>query len=59
MDRHEYAARLKEPSTWAGIAIILALFGVDLAPEQSQVIVQSGAGIGALLAIILGEKKSK
>jgi len=57
MDRRDYVARLKEPSTWAGIGVLLSLFGVNFAPEQAQVFVQGGVGFAGLLAIFLGEPR--
>lgn len=44
--------RFKEPSTWAGLGILAALFGANVAPEQ---INQVGGGVMALLAIFLPE----
>jgi hypothetical protein len=47
--------RVREPSTWAGVGVILALFGVD--SEMSGALTDAGAAFAALLAIILREKK--
>lgn len=44
--------RLKEPSTWAGLSVLAALIGGNVAPEQ---ISQIGGGIMALLAIFVPE----
>lgn len=44
--------RLKEPSTWAGLGILAAMFGANVAPEQVN---QIGGGVMALLAIFLPE----
>lgn len=46
-------SRLKEPSTWAGLSVLLAMFGVSVGQDELSVI---GAGIGSLLAIILRER---
>lgn len=46
------AMRLKEPSTWAGLAVLASLFGGGIAPEQVQ---QVGGGVMALLAMFLPE----
>lgn len=48
--------RLKEPSTWAGIAGLAVLFGVD--PEKANLIVQAIGGVAAALAVIIPEKKA-
>ena len=45
--------RLKEPSTWAGLSIIAALFGVP--PGTIDLIAQVVGGIAALAAIALPE----
>lgn len=50
-------ARLREPSSWAGIASIVALFGVKVAPEQMQAIVTLGAAAAGAAAVFLPEKK--
>jgi hypothetical protein len=52
-------ARLKEPSTWAGIAAFVA--GASFIPhaaEVSQMIVGAGMVVAAALAIFLPEQKS-
>lgn len=41
--------RLKEPSTWRGIILILTVFGAKLEPEQQEAIVLAGLGIVGLL----------
>lgn len=46
--------RMKEPSSWAGVAVLLGLFGVPVgAPE---LVAQIGSGIAALIAIAMKEK---
>ena len=42
--------RLKEKSTWAGIASIASLFGIILAPEQLALV---GEGIIALVSLFV------
>lgn len=56
MNRFDYLNKMREPSTWAGIGILLGLFGVNLAPEQAQVFVQGGVGFAGLLAVFMGER---
>jgi hypothetical protein len=48
----KFVKRLKEPSTWAGFGILVAMFGGSVAPEQ---IAQIGGGVMAALSIILPE----
>lgn len=46
-------ARLKEPSTWAGLSVILAMFGIGVEQEELAIV---GAGVGSFLAIVLRER---
>lgn len=57
MNRYDYLQRLREPSTWAGVGILLGLFGINLAPENAQVFVNGGVGLAGLLAVFVGEKR--
>lgn len=45
--------RLKEPSTWAGLSVVLAMLGISVGEQELAII---GSGIGALLAIVMREK---
>jgi hypothetical protein len=47
--------RFKEPSTWAGLAVLAGLFGVPLAPEQFQAVAQAGAAVAGGLAVFIPE----
>lgn len=47
--------RLKEPSTWAGLSVVLAMLGISVGEQELAVI---GSGIGAVLAIILRERSA-
>jgi len=49
------ADRLKEPSTWAGLSILLAVFGVHVAPEIMQPAIQGLTGIAATASVLLKE----
>lgn len=50
-------ARLREPSSWAGLAVIAGVFGVKIAPEQLNAIVSLGAAAAGAAAVFLPEKK--
>jgi hypothetical protein len=50
-------ARLREPSTYAGIAVLLGLFGVQVAPELMQGAIQAATAVAALAAMLLGERR--
>lgn len=56
MNRYDYLARLREPSTWAGLGILLSLFGINMAPEDAQLFVNGGVGLAGLLAVFMREK---
>jgi hypothetical protein len=49
--------RLKEPSTFRGLAVILGLVGVNLTPDQSNTIAAAVAGVIAAIEIFRVEKK--
>jgi len=47
--------RLQEPSTYAGLAALLGLVGVNLPDAKFQAITHAVAAIAGALAIFLGE----
>lgn len=49
-------ARMREPSTWAGISALLVSY-VSLSAEQTQAIVTLGIALGGFLAVFMSEKK--
>lgn len=48
--------RLREPSTWAGFAVLLSVFGINIAPEVLAPIIQGVTGIAGAAAILIGER---
>lgn len=48
--------RFKEPSTWAGLGVLLSVVG--LPRTTADAIVTAVAGIAGLVAIFVGERKS-
>lgn len=48
--------RLSEPSTWAGFAVLLGVFGINISPEVLAPVIQGVTGIAGAAAILLGEK---
>lgn len=48
--------RLREPSTWAGISMLAALFGVP--PGTIDIVAQVVGGIAALAAMAIPESTS-
>ena len=51
------AARLREPSTYAGLGLLLAAYHFPHADAWTTVLTDCGVYIGGLLAIILAERK--
>lgn len=51
--------RAKEPSTWAGFSVLLGLFGVQIAPEMAQGVIQIVTGAAAVGAVLLPESKGQ
>jgi hypothetical protein len=45
--------RIKEPSTWAGVSVVLVALGFNVSEAELATI---GGGISAFLAIILRER---
>lgn len=52
-------ARLQEPSTMAGLSVLLGLFGVPHAPEALQGVASLATGAFGLLAIFKPEAAGK
>jgi hypothetical protein len=50
-------SRLKEPSTYAGLSVLLSLAGVNLAPEQATAIVTAATALAGAVAVFVPEKK--
>ena len=50
-------ARLREPSTYAGLAVLLGMFGVQIAPEMMTGIVQTVSGAAAVAAMVVAERR--
>lgn len=46
---------LREPSTWAGMAGLFIMLGLNV--EQAQGIANAGAAVAAALAVFIPEKK--
>ena len=49
-------ARLREPTTWGGIASLLTLVGVTVSPEFQDAIIAAGVAIGGVLMVFMREK---
>ncbi len=49
-------ARFKEPSSWGGLSMMLALAGINLPEGSEGAIAQILAGVAALAAVLLPDK---
>lgn len=58
MNRHDYFARFREPSTWAAIAALLSFFGpAYTGPDFTDSVVTLGVAMTGALGVLLGEKR--
>ena len=48
--------RMKEPSTWRGIILLLTAAGVPIAPELQTVIISAGLGLAGLIGAITPDR---
>lgn len=48
--------RLKEPSTWRGIAAVITATGVALDPDQIELIVATGVGIIGVIGMFMPDQ---
>jgi hypothetical protein len=46
-------ARLKEPSTYAGLASLIGIIGLKIAPEQFQAIVTVATAVAGAIAVFV------
>jgi hypothetical protein len=50
-------ARLKEPSTWRGIILILTAAGVPIAPQMGEAIICIGLALAGGVGVVTPDKK--
>lgn len=48
--------KFREPSSWAGLSVLLAMAGVNITAEQFSAAVEVLAAIAGLAAIFIGER---
>jgi len=51
------ANRLREPSTWAGVSMLAAMFGVQLPPGLGEAVATIIAGVSAVAAVVVPERR--
>ena len=45
-------SRLKEASTWRGIALLLTAFGVQVAPEVQEAVITAGIAVAGAVGVL-------
>lgn len=48
--------RLKEPSTWSGLAALLVALGMGVPPGTIEAVTQVGVGLAGLAGVVLRER---
>lgn len=56
MDKRYLIERLKEPSTWRGVILLLTACGAPIAPANAEQIVSVGLAVAGLIGIFLPDK---
>lgn len=49
-------ARLKEPSTWRGLVLLLTSLGIGISPEQADAIVAAGLAVAGAIGAFAPEQ---
>ena len=49
-------ARIKEPSTWRGIILLLTAAGLPIAPELADAIISVGLAVAGLIGVATPDK---
>jgi hypothetical protein len=50
-------ARLKEPSTWRGVILLLTAVGVPIAPAMGEAIIAVGLALAGGVGVVTPDKK--
>lgn len=51
-----FLARVKEPSSWRGLFLILTAIGVPVAPEMAEAIITVGLGVVGAIGVAAPDK---
>lgn len=49
--------RLKEASTWRGLAMLATAFGLRVAPELQEAVITVGVSVAGLIGVVFPDKK--
>lgn len=58
MSKTYLISRLREPSTWRGIIMLLTAAGVQIQPQMIEVIVSCGMALAGLIGVVSADKKT-
>ena len=53
---NKIATRLKEPSTWRGLAMMATAFGVSVSPDMMEYIIAAGTGLSGLVGMFTSDE---
>lgn len=48
--------RMKEPSTWRGLVLLLTALGIPMAPGVSDAIIAAGLGLAGLIGAVMPDR---
>lgn len=51
-----FLERVKEPSTWRGIILVLTAIGVPIAPAMAEAIISVGLAVAGLVGVATPDK---
>ena len=51
--------RLKEPSTWRGIVLVLTAAGVQIQPAMIEAVISIGIGAAGLIGVVTSDKSKQ
>lgn len=49
--------RLKEASTWRGLAMLLTALGLHIAPDMQEAVIATGVSVAGLIGVMFPDKK--
>ena len=49
--------RMREPSTWRGLTLLLTALGIPLAPGVSDALIAAGLGVAGLIGALVPDRR--
>jgi hypothetical protein len=59
MNKQYLLGRMKEPSTWRGLILVVTSFGIKLSPDQIEAITFTGLLLAGFLGAALPDSSNK